>query len=87
MWPGVGDNHILPRCPDINIMLYFIFNIIFCVHGNGTACIERSEDNLQELVFYLHRVGHRGQTQVIRLGLYSVSHLIIYAYSSACVCV
>lgn len=71
-------------------LCYILFLInFFCVRGKGTACIERSEDNLQELVFYLHMWGHRGQTQVIRLGskcLYSVSHLIIYVCSRVCVC-
>jgi hypothetical protein len=45
---------------------------IICIYlGSGhpcaTGCIWTSEDNLWELILSFHHVGHRDQTQVVRL--------------------
>ena len=32
MCPGTGESHSLSGCLDINIMLYFIFNICYIIY-------------------------------------------------------
>ena len=56
--------------------------VCMSAHSCVTACMQRSEDNLQESVLCLH-VGPRGLTQIVWLGgnhLYQLSHLTGFSY-------
>lgn len=39
-----------------------------CAYVNAIVCVQRLENNLEVLFLFLHHVGHRDQTQMIRLG-------------------
>lgn len=75
-------------------ILYLCTHACACVYGRGHACVAqawRSEGNLLELILSFHYMGHKDQTQVVKLSgrhFYSRSSKKLLSYSQyAYVCI